>query len=241
MNRQDRQNEQSHSYQQSVAKWQDGCSSWSAKETTALLSSSKIKAVRQSRQPFLYNGSIDKTQLIAAAVQALRPYRSVWRGHWELSGLIQMLIGPKADWSRAFILLSTSHTLYLTGMSRIQFSIPSVPYLGTEYECATWLCFTAAHSAYRWHTHARHKEMVLMPNVSIKGPKDRERCLQNRPSPVCIVFENLKSFNVSHCVTSMTACGRRSLPDQEWAHSSPGQRHGRVLSKSMQWTCGWTW
>lgn len=44
---------------------------------------------------------------------------------------------------------------------------------------------------------------------------------------MCIVFENLKSFNVSHCVTSMTACGRRSLPDQEWAHSSPGQRHGR--------------
>lgn len=150
----------------------------------------------------------------------------MWCGHWELSELIQMLIGPKADWSRAFILLSTSHTLYLTGMSRIQFSIPSVPYLGTEYECATWLCFTAARSAYRWHTHARHKEMAVMPNVSIKGPKDRGRCLQNRPSPVCTVFENLKIFNVSHYVTSMTVYGR-SLPDQEWAHSSPGQRHGR--------------
>lgn len=90
------------------------------------------KGCRAARQSFRHNGSIDRTQLIAAAAQALRPNHSVWRGHWELSELIQMLIGPKADWSVAFLLLSTSHTLQLTGMSRIHLSIPSIRYLGAE-------------------------------------------------------------------------------------------------------------
>lgn len=43
-------------------------------------------------------------------------------------------------------------------------------------------------------THMHHKEVVLLPNISIKGPKDREGCLQNRH----IVFEKLKSFSVRH-------------------------------------------
>lgn len=90
------------------------------------------KGHQASRQPFLHNRPIDGTQLIAAAVQALRPNNSVWCTNWEPSELIQMLIGPKADWSIAFLLLSTSHTLQLTRRSRIHFSIISVLSLGTE-------------------------------------------------------------------------------------------------------------
>lgn len=41
--------------------------------------------------------------------------------------------------------------------------------------------------------------MVSLPNISIKGPKDRARCLQNRQTPVHIVYEKLKSFSVRHC------------------------------------------
>lgn len=35
------------------------------------------KGRQASRQPFLHNGSIDRTQLIAAAIQALRPNHSL--------------------------------------------------------------------------------------------------------------------------------------------------------------------
>lgn len=89
------------------------------------------KGRRAARQPFLHNGPIDRTQLIAAAVQAIWPDRSrcgVATG--SFLSLSKMLIGPKADWSAAFLLLSTSHTLQLTGTSRIHLSIPSIRYSG---------------------------------------------------------------------------------------------------------------
>lgn len=48
----------------------------------------EAKDGRASLPPFLFNRTIEEN-LIAAAGQVL----SVWRGHWDLSNLIQMLIG----------------------------------------------------------------------------------------------------------------------------------------------------
>lgn len=97
-------------------------------------SESEIKAVRHPRQPSQHNGSIDRSPAYSRSrtgAQA-RPL-SVWHGHWELSELIQMLIGPQADWSVAFLLLSTSHTLQLTGTSKNSSLCPSLrPLFGAQ-------------------------------------------------------------------------------------------------------------
>lgn len=47
-----------------------------------------------------------------------------------------------------------------------------------------------------------------MPNVSIKGPRRQRRTSPRTGQALFCApcFENLKSFNVSHCVTSVTAC-----------------------------------
>lgn len=121
-----------------------------------------------------------------------------------------MLIGPKAAWSQAFLLLSTTRTLQVMEMTRILLSIISVCYLGTKYRCATWLCCTAVRRARRWWTQAVSKGGIKVPNISIKGPKYRVRCLQDRPILLHAVFEKLKGFNARHCVTSTTSRLRSS-------------------------------
>lgn len=158
-----------------------------------------------------------------------------------------MLIGPKAAWSRAFLLLLTTHTLQVMEMTRILLFIISVCHLGTKYRCATWLCFTAVRRAVaqmmdatdlqRRHQDAKHchKGTQIRSEVSAEQTNpSAQRCLKS-----------LKSFNARHCATSTTT-GVRSGAFLSWSASCRSCWHtvcgrtgealsGRTADSSEEW------
>lgn len=173
----------------------------------------------QERQPpFLYNGCIDKAWAYgcnsSSSTNSSRhpgPAALCGAGRWELSELIQMLIGPQADWSGSSILLlhlphTTAAAAAVSWQERAEFTAPC-PFQSASgnsgMNVPTWLTDDIRRQASTQAT----KGVVRMPNVTIKGPWRQKR--MSAPTGQALFgapcFENLKSFNVSHRVTSVTA------------------------------------
>lgn len=132
------------------------------------------KDCQASQQPFLHNRPIDSPAYsFSRTGNLVQPLCVTWP-------LGAFSAHPNANRSQSWLEHSLSSPLNLPRTAADGNKQSSSIYLlrtlfgHQKYECATWLCFTAALCAYGQYSHTRHKEVVSLPNISIKGPKDRD-------------------------------------------------------------------